>query len=53
MDDFSAFTPGEHALLESLTRHGVRFMLVGASAAALPALEEALAVLKDRPPRGG
>jgi predicted nucleotidyltransferase len=35
MDDFSAFTPGERALLESLNRHGVRFMLVGASAAVL------------------
>jgi predicted nucleotidyltransferase len=35
MDDFSAFTPGERALLDSLNRHGVRFMLVGASAAVL------------------
>src|SRR5258708_36152980 len=35
MDDFSAFTEGERALLEALNRHGVRFMLVGLSAAAL------------------
>jgi hypothetical protein len=35
MDDFSAFTEGERALLEALTRHGVRFMLVGLSAAVL------------------
>jgi predicted nucleotidyltransferase len=35
MDDFSAFTNGERALLEALNRHGVRFMLVGLSAAVL------------------
>ena len=35
MDDFSAFSPGERALFEALTRHGVRFMLVGLSAAVL------------------
>jgi predicted nucleotidyltransferase len=35
MDDFSAFTDGERALLEALNRHGVRFMLVGLSAAVL------------------
>jgi hypothetical protein len=35
MDDFSAFTPGEHRLLESLNRTGVRYMLVGLSAAVL------------------
>jgi predicted nucleotidyltransferase len=35
MDDFSAFTEGERALLEALHRHGVRFMLVGLSAAVL------------------
>ena len=35
MDDFSAFTPGERALLEALNRQGVRFMVVGLSAAVL------------------
>ena len=35
MDDFSALSDGERALLEALNRHGVRFMLVGLSAAVL------------------
>jgi predicted nucleotidyltransferase len=35
MEDFSAFTEGERALLQALNRHGVRFMLVGLSAAVL------------------
>lgn len=35
MDDFSAFTPGERALLDALVRRGVAFMLVGLSAAVL------------------
>jgi predicted nucleotidyltransferase len=35
MDDFSAFTQGERAVLEALNRRGVRFMLVGLSAAVL------------------
>lgn len=35
MADFSALTPGERAVLEALQRHGVRFMLVGLSAAVL------------------
>jgi predicted nucleotidyltransferase len=35
MEDFSAFTRGERALLEALNRRGVRFMLVGLSAAVL------------------
>jgi predicted nucleotidyltransferase len=35
MEDFSAFTPGERAVLEALNRRGVRFMLVGLSAAVL------------------
>jgi predicted nucleotidyltransferase len=35
MEDFSAFTSGERALLEALNRCGVRFMLVGLSAAVL------------------
>jgi predicted nucleotidyltransferase len=35
MVDFSAFTPGERAVLDALTRSGVRFMLVGLSAAVL------------------
>jgi predicted nucleotidyltransferase len=35
MDDFSAFTPAERELLQALHRHGVRFMLVGGSAAVL------------------
>ena len=35
MDDFSALTDGEREVLESLSRHGVRFMLVGLSAAVL------------------
>jgi predicted nucleotidyltransferase len=35
MDDFSAFTPGERAVLTALNGKGVRFMLVGLSAAVL------------------
>ncbi|MBV9947644.1 MAG: nucleotidyltransferase [Myxococcales bacterium] len=35
MDDFSAFTEGERALLEALTRRGVPFIMVGLSAAVL------------------
>jgi predicted nucleotidyltransferase len=35
MDGFSAFTEGERAVLEGLNRHGVRFMVVGLSAAVL------------------
>lgn len=35
MDDFSALSDGERALLLALNRHGVRFMLVGLSAAVL------------------
>jgi predicted nucleotidyltransferase len=35
MEDFSAFTAGERALLAALTAHGVGFMLVGLSAAVL------------------
>lgn len=35
MEDFSAFAPGERALLEALNRRGVRFMFVGAGAAVL------------------
>lgn len=35
MPDFSAFTPGERALLLALNKRGVRFLLVGASAAVL------------------
>lgn len=35
MDDFSALSSVERALLEALNRHGVRFMLVGLSAAVL------------------
>lgn len=35
MEDFSAFASGERALLEALNRRGVRFMLVGLSAAVL------------------
>lgn len=35
MEDFAAFTQGERAVLEALNRHGVRFMLVGLSAAVL------------------
>src|SRR5258707_12400180 len=35
MDDFSAFTDGERTLLEALGRRGVRFVLVGLSAAVL------------------
>jgi len=31
MDDFSALSDGERALLEALNRHGVRFMLSGQS----------------------
>jgi hypothetical protein len=58
-DDFSALNPGERALFEALSRHGVRFMLVGLIAskraagrtkdiAALPALEEALAAIQAK-----
>jgi predicted nucleotidyltransferase len=35
MDDFSAFTSAERALLTALERRGVRFMVVGLSAAVL------------------
>jgi predicted nucleotidyltransferase len=35
MDDFSAFTDGERTVLEALNRFGVRFMVVGLSAAVL------------------
>ncbi len=35
MDDFSAFTDGERALFEALNRLGIRYMLVGLSAAVL------------------
>jgi hypothetical protein len=35
MEDFSALTPAERTLLEALLRLGVRFMLVGLSAAVL------------------
>jgi hypothetical protein len=35
MEEFSAFTPGERALLEALNRFDVRYMLVGLSAAVL------------------
>lgn len=35
MDDFSALNEGERTLLQALNRHGVRFMLVGLSAAVL------------------
>ncbi len=35
MEDFSAFTPGERALLEALNRHEVRYMVVGLGAAVL------------------
>jgi len=35
MDDFSAFTVAERAVLEALDRHDVRFMLVGLSAGVL------------------
>lgn len=35
MDDFSAFTDAERALLPALDRRGVRFMVVGLSAAVL------------------
>jgi predicted nucleotidyltransferase len=35
MEDFSAFTPAERVLLNALIAHGVRFMLVGLSAAVL------------------
>jgi hypothetical protein len=35
MEDFSALTAGERALLEALNRHQVRFLLVGLSAAVL------------------
>jgi predicted nucleotidyltransferase len=35
MDDFSAFTAGERAVFEALNRLGVRYMIVGLSAAVL------------------
>jgi predicted nucleotidyltransferase len=35
MEDFSALTAGERALLEALNRRGIRFLLVGLSAAVL------------------
>jgi predicted nucleotidyltransferase len=35
MEDFSALTSGERALLEALVRRGVRFMIVGLGAAVL------------------
>ena len=35
MEDFSAFTEGERAIFDALNRRGVRFMLVGLSAAVL------------------
>jgi len=35
MDDFSALSDGERTLLQALNRHGVRFMVVGLSAAVL------------------
>jgi predicted nucleotidyltransferase len=35
MEDFSALHAGERTLFEALARHGVRFMLVGLSAAVL------------------
>src|SRR5262245_12481863 len=35
MEDFSAFTAGERALLEALNRHEVRYMVVGLGAAVL------------------
>jgi hypothetical protein len=41
MVDFSAFTEGERALLEALNRQGVRFMLVGLSAAVLQGADAA------------
>lgn len=35
MEDFSALATGERALLEALNRHGVRFLIVGLSAAVI------------------
>lgn len=35
MDDSSALTPGERAVFDALARRGVRFMLVGLSAAVI------------------
>ena len=35
MDDFSALTAGERAVLEALNRRGVRFLVVGLSAAVI------------------
>jgi predicted nucleotidyltransferase len=35
MDDFSALTDGERAVIAAFNRHGVRYMLVGLSAAVL------------------
>lgn len=35
MDDFSAFTDGERSLLAALNRRGVRYIVVGLSAAVL------------------
>jgi hypothetical protein len=63
MVDTSALTETERAVFNALNRHGVRYMLVGLERivvskraagrkkdlAALPALEEALAVLRSEP----
>jgi predicted nucleotidyltransferase len=35
MEDFSALTSGERSVLEALNRHGIRFLLVGLSAAVI------------------
>lgn len=35
MDDVSALTAGERAIFDALNRHGVRFIIVGMSAAVL------------------
>jgi predicted nucleotidyltransferase len=35
MDDFSALAEGERAVFDALNRHGVRYMLIGLSAAVL------------------
>jgi predicted nucleotidyltransferase len=35
MEDFSALTDGERAVFEALNRHGVRYIIVGLSAAVL------------------
>jgi len=41
MDDFSVFTDAERTLFTALNRHGVRFMLVGLSAAVLQGADTA------------